>query len=547
MKKKVERDTQVAAGSIDGDGDSHFEDTEAYAALRGHLEVSHRVRDFNDIFMEDDLLAGADESYNFCLRMMYTVTIVGAFVYPITHTEFFVPPQSVGLVIDKGGCHLFAQAGWHNLRGMFWRMRGIVPLEAGKPIIHGDRAVVVIDQGFIGYAADRGQPVLLPPGIHCWKSDTLKFIKQRRLSDHFIELGPYTIVTVDEGYVSIAQENGKQKILGGGQTHFLPHVNFKHEKYLSLKVQTDELEAIECTTADNVNVLVNSTVNWRIVDPHVTAIMAANTQSLSGSDADASRDISKLKKDVLKQALASMASFVGSVNYSGSFHVSAAQNSDRAAKAQAEARASAAAKIEILDPSTAEESLKEASAPEAIAVDDLWLENPLYNYRKMNSAMAHANTITATYGIEIISINIISAVPSDSALTKSLASGAVAAAESLVAETAARGQAAALMIAAAAESDAALLKAEGAKQSEIKKAEGEAEGIRLVGDALSSKSGSSAAQQRLAEQYVNKFSDMARDSNLVIIPDKPNDVSGVIASAMSVGNAIKKHAHYGDE
>jgi len=238
-----------------------------------------------------------------------------------------------------------------------------------------------------------------------------------------------------------------------------------------------------------------------------------------------------------------MASFVGSVNYSGSFHVSAAHNSDRAAKAQAEARASAAAKVEkveVLQPSKLEDPLKEEpSAPEAHAVDDLWLENPLYNYRKMNSAMAHANTITATYGIEIISINIISAVPSDSALTKSLASGAVAAAESLVAETAARGGAAALMIAAEAERDAALLRAEGAKQSEIRKAEGEAEGIRLVGEALASESGSAAAQQRLAEQYVAKFSEMARESNLIIVPDKPNDITGVIASAMSVGNSIK--------
>ena len=35
--------------------------------------------------------------------------------------------------------------------------------------------------------------------------------------------------------------------------------------YLSLKIQTDDIESIEATTADNVNVLVTSTVNWRIV------------------------------------------------------------------------------------------------------------------------------------------------------------------------------------------------------------------------------------------------------------------------------------------
>ena len=33
-------------------------------------------------------------------------------------------------------------------------------------IIHGDRNIVTVTQGFIGYCTERGQPVLLPPGMH---------------------------------------------------------------------------------------------------------------------------------------------------------------------------------------------------------------------------------------------------------------------------------------------------------------------------------------------------------------------------------------------
>ena len=36
-------------------------------------------------------------------------------------------------------------------------------------------------------------------------------------------------------------------------------------------------------------------------------------------------------------------------------------------------------------------------------------DNPLYNLEKMGSAVEHANSVTRSYGIEIMSINIISA------------------------------------------------------------------------------------------------------------------------------------------
>ena len=101
----------------------------------------------------------------------------------------------------------------------------------------------------------------------------MDFVKQHHLNDHIIELGPYTLVTVNEGYSAVTQNNGKQVILAGGHTHFLTHKNWKFEKFITLKIQTDELERIQATSADNINMLVNSTVNWRIVDVEVAATM----------------------------------------------------------------------------------------------------------------------------------------------------------------------------------------------------------------------------------------------------------------------------------
>ena len=61
-------------------------------------------------------------------------------------------------------------------------------------------------------------------------------------------------------------------VLPGGHTHLLAHKNHKFEKFITLKIQTDDLEQIQATSADNINMMVSSTVNWRIVDVQVTIL-----------------------------------------------------------------------------------------------------------------------------------------------------------------------------------------------------------------------------------------------------------------------------------
>jgi hypothetical protein len=75
-------------------------------------------------------------------------------------------------------------------------------------------------------------------------------------------------------------------------------------------------------------VFVTSTVNWKIFDVEVAATMAAETMAVSGRAGEVSADITKLRKDVLKQSIASLAGFIGGVNYSNTFHMSAA-NQDK--------------------------------------------------------------------------------------------------------------------------------------------------------------------------------------------------------------------------
>ena len=70
-------------------------------------------------------------------------------------------------------------------------------------------------------------------------------------------------------------------------------------------------------------------MNWKIFDVEVAATMAAETMAVSGRAGEVSADITKLRKDVLKQSIASLAGFIGGVNYSNTFHVQACSPSGR--------------------------------------------------------------------------------------------------------------------------------------------------------------------------------------------------------------------------
>lgn len=83
------------------------------------------------------------------------------------------------------------------------------------------------------------------------------------------------------------------------------------------------------------------------------------------------------------------------------------------------------------------------------------------------------------------------------------------------------------------------------KQRQINEAEGQAsailsvakataDGIRLIADSISTKGGQEAVRLRVAEEYIKQFGQLAKTSTTMIVPATANDLSGMIATAMSV-------------
>lgn len=82
----------------------------------------------------------------------------------------------------------------------------------------------LIQQGEIGLLLDNGNPVFLAPGRYTFESPLKKFLGTKSISDARIDLGPIQIVTINQGELGLSTKNGKNIILEPGR-YFLeaPH------------------------------------------------------------------------------------------------------------------------------------------------------------------------------------------------------------------------------------------------------------------------------------------------------------------------------------
>jgi regulator of protease activity HflC (stomatin/prohibitin superfamily) len=98
---------------------------------------------------------------------------------------------------------------------------------------------------------------------------------------------------------------------------------------------------------------------------------------------------------------------------------------------------------------------------------------------------------------------------------------------------------------ATGEREAQIAKSEGEMQASINRARGQAaaivaiaeasaEALRQTAAAIREPGGQDAVNLKVAEQYVNAFSQLAKTNNSIIIPANMGDLSGLIATAMQV-------------
>jgi hypothetical protein len=72
-------------------------------------------------------------------------------------------------------------------------------------------------------------------------------------------------------------------------------------------------------------------------------------------------------------------------------------------------------------------------------------------------------------------------------------------------------------------------------------ADATAEAIKKVAAAINEPGGMQAVNLQVAENYVDAFAQLAQKGNTLIIPSNLSDISGLVASAMSIVKNTDKH------
>lgn len=340
-----------------------------------------------------------------------------------------VDPGCVHLGAHSDGTNLLLGPGVHILCNI-WRRAGKVQqrVKSGVTIVHGTKVIAVVEQGYVGLASEKGEPVLLPPGMHQWDNPDISFNKMIDLSSNLISIGPYTLVTVDEGYAAITQDNGIQRVLEGGSSYMLTHQNWKFLAWLSCKMQADKVGPLVLTTGDNINLNIVAHVNWLVRDPVIAA--GRNVDATANSDS-----LSMIRDDVILQVASALATVVGAITYGA--HGTAA--------------------IQVANVRGAGANLSGVRAAVGIAPKpmDGAGRQALWDPHRLGSIVRYANSITLRYGVEVLSINLISAIPSDPRLVEIMSRGAVAAVDAEEKTKTARAQAQAAVVAAEAKAASA--------------------------------------------------------------------------------------------
>ena len=349
-----------------------------------------------------------------------------------------------------------------------------------------------------------------------------------------VALGPYTILTVDEGYIAITNDNGKQVLLEGGGTHLLTHSKWRFEQFICQKIQTEDLREVHVGTADNVLMQIDATVVWRIRDADKAAVMVTESPSMRNASASAiaiasarsdfsigmgrtdldplggnGGSLSKLRRDVLKQTLAAIARFVSGVNYADYFHYVSSIHSSRTGAGvnvnsviDTGAGAGAGAGVGGTSRSGAsatgmnigtgmgmrrknEDDDDGISVSPSVAMSQITMrtvENPMFNIEGLAEAMTNAMEVMSEFGVQIMGVSVISAHPVDQTLRNSLSTSAVASAEALKVEARARGLARAVEIEAEAASITTFITAEAEAKAVLTKARADAQAEVLRSD-----------------------------------------------------------------
>jgi regulator of protease activity HflC (stomatin/prohibitin superfamily) len=278
-----------------------------------------------------------------------------------------------------------------------------------------------------------------------------------------LQIGPYTVLTVDEGYAAMTINNGKHIILDGGQMHLLTHQKWKFHSFVNMKIQSDEMMELHVNSADNVTLNVDTMVFWKVTDIKSAAAVLMDEKIPTDLSVDTSTDeetsgMSNLRHKVLKQATAVISRFIGNLNFSNAFN-----------------------KAANLDDSIQQNELNTGHTD---SLKPIRTENPIFEHNLIDDFVSDTRNVTAKFGIEILNIIITAAFPLDQEIASAIHGNVMTTADAMREVTLAKSKASVVKIEADATAASNAIIAESEADVVLKKARAEAEADVLRADGL---------------------------------------------------------------
>ena len=81
--------------------------------------------------------------------------------------------------------------------------------------------------------------------------------------------------------------------------------------------------------------------------------------------------------------------------------------------------------------------------------------------------------------------------------------------------------------------------AKGDSEGILLRAEATAQALLRVTESLQAKGAQDAVQLRVAEQYIDAFSQLAKETNTVVVPQNVGDAAGMVTQLMSIFKGIQ--------
>lgn len=341
-----------------------------------------------------------------------------------------------------------------------------------------------------------------------------------------LRIGPYTIVTVDDGYVAITMNNGKQVLLEGGNTHLLTHQKWRFERFLNMKLQADDICDFKATTADKILVSIDATVTWRVTIAEKAAMIVTESGNRTESDISLDTSISddmgslnKLRNQVMAHAMSGLLHFISSVQYSDYF-------------------------LRLQTSLTSKETENKLDKLGYNTKNDFI--STIFDEQRLNDLLDDVNRKIEEFGVEVLEVSVIAVNNCEEENSKSaFALGAMSSVESLhihakAIETAnatkieAEAKAVARTIQAKSEAESLIIKVKADAAASIKRSEGEkvAELIRAEGSKEVAKI---LATSKLAErlEIIKVSASAIKDTDKFFFGKEPQYISNLVNDAIS--------------